>query len=151
MIKVLVTGIASNIGGIETFIINHYSAMQNFGEIIFDVMCYAEHPAFENEFVNRGGRIITIPSVRNSVKSKTAVENYLQEHGKEYVALWCNKCDLFNIDFIKLAHKWNIPHVILHSHNSFNMYTILELSIFSFVFLYSYKVLPFISSTFLIR
>lgn len=123
MIKILVTGIGSNIGGIETFIINYYKAMQSYGNIVFDVMCYTQHPAFEDEFTKHGGKIIAIPSVRSFTESQKVVDDYLKDHCKEYAALWCNKCDLFNIDFIKAAHKWGIPRVILHSHSSFNRYS----------------------------
>lgn len=122
MTKILVTGVTDNIGGVETFIINYYRAMRIYGDIVLDVMCYTEHPAFEEELIKYGGKIIKIPSVRNPFTSRNAVDKYLKEHGKEYIALWCNKCDLFNIDFIKAAHKWGIPHIILHSHSSFNMY-----------------------------
>lgn len=123
MIKILITGITDNIGGVETFFINYFRSMQKYGKIIFDVMCYTEHPAFEEEILKRGGKIFVIPSVRNPFKSRSAIDKYLKIHSSEYTAMWCNKCDLFNIDFLKAAHKYGIQHVILHSHNSFNMYS----------------------------
>lgn len=123
MIKILITGITDNIGGVETFFINYFRSMQKYGKIIFDVMCYTENPAFKEEIVENGGKIFVIPSVRNPLKSRSAIDKYLKNHSSEYTAMWCNKCDLFNIDFLKVARKYDIPHIILHSHNSFNMYS----------------------------
>jgi len=123
MIRVLVTGMTENYGGVENFIMNQYRAMRSYGDIVIDVMGYTDNPAFKDDILRYGGNIITIPSVRNIVVSRKKIDDYFKKHHKEYVALWCNKCDLFNIDYIKFAHKWDIPHVILHSHSSFNMYT----------------------------
>ena len=124
MIRILVTGFTSNIGGIETFIINHYRVMRKVNSnIVFDVMCYTDHPAFEQEIISNGGKIIKIPLVRNPKVSRYAVDDYFKEHASEYLALWCNKCDLLNIDFIIAAHNYGISHIIIHSHNSFNMHS----------------------------
>ncbi|MCD7778214.1 MAG: glycosyltransferase [Clostridiales bacterium] len=37
--------------------------------------------------------------------------------------LWCNKCDLSNIAYLKAAKVGGFDRIIIHSHNSYNMYT----------------------------
>lgn len=123
MIRVLVSGFTSNIGGVETFIINTYMKM-NRDEIVFDVITNTKHPSYEKEIIENGGKIYYIPSRgKNFYKYKKSLKDFYYNHAVEYDIYWCNKCILSNIDFLIMAKKYNIPNRIIHSHNSANMDT----------------------------
>ena len=119
--RVLATGFTDNIGGVESFIMNYY---RNFTEssIVVDLLGYTDHPAFAQEIRDKGGKIYTIPSPGHR-DSYAKLCQFMEEHAKDYAVIWCNKCELYNIDYLKAAKKYGIPKRIIHSHNSSNMYS----------------------------
>lgn len=121
-LRILVTGFTSNRGGVETFVINYIKAIRKIApNIFFDVLGYEEHPAFADEIRECGGKIYTVPSPRHFY-SRKELNAFFRSHVSEYNILWCNKCDLGNIDYLKMAKKYGIPRRILHSHSSSNKY-----------------------------
>ena len=123
MKKILVTGFTANRGGVEAFLASQIQALYKAGsDLQFDVLCYEKEPAFADEIRACNGKIYTVPSPKHPGSAK-ALEQFFKTHGGEYAALWCNKCDLSNIQYLKLAKKYNIPKRIIHSHSSSNMHT----------------------------
>lgn len=121
--RLLVTGFTENIGGVETFIINYYrNFLKAEDPICIDLLGYTKHPVFEQEIRNSGGEIYAIPSPSKKDSYKQLC-NFLEQNAYRYDAIWCNKCELYNIDFLKAAKKYGINKRIIHSHNSSNMYS----------------------------
>lgn len=121
--RILVTGFTSNRGGIETFVINYVKSINKIQkDIQFDVLGYEKHPAFEQEIRDFGGEVFTIPSPRHP-DSRKELDRFFRENAGKYDVLWCNKCDLANIDYLIYAKKYHIPKRIIHSHSSSNMYS----------------------------
>lgn len=121
MSKILVFGITDNPGGVESVIMNYYKKL-NKDKIQFDFLCNTQKVAHENEILKLGGNIykVTARSVDRK-KYKEELEKFYQEHAHEYNAIWVNVCSLANIDYLKMAKKYNIKYRIIHSHNSENM------------------------------
>ena len=121
MIKILVFGITQNPGGVESVIMNYYQKL-NKEKIQFDFLCNTQQVAHENENLQLGGKIYRITArSANRKKYKEELEKFYKEHAREYNAIWVNVCSLANIDYLKMAKKYNIKYRIIHSHNSENM------------------------------
>lgn len=119
--RVLVTGFTENYGGVEAFIMNYYRKISKRHDFVIDLLCTTEKPAFKDEIIEMGGKIFTVPTPKHFDAYKT-ICNFFEKHSKEYEIIWCNKCELYNIDYLKAAKKYGIKRRIIHSHNSSNMY-----------------------------
>lgn len=114
--KVLVTGFTQNYGGVEAFVMNYYREMKKIdSSLVFDLLCYTEHPAYKKEFVAMGGNVYCVPSPKHP-NCRKRVRSFFAQHGHEYSAIWCNKCDLHDIVFLKEASI--VPKRIVHAHSS---------------------------------
>lgn len=122
MKKVLVFGMTENPGGVESVIMTYFRAIDS-NEIHFDFLCNSyEKIAYEDEILSKGSKTIHFPARSQSFfKYKKELNKFFQLHASEYDAIWVNVCSLANIDYLKLAKKYNIPKRIIHSHNSQNM------------------------------
>ena len=118
-IKVLFWGMSSNIGGIETFIINVCRNIDH-SKVKVDFITSHDHDklAFEDEIVAMGGCVYRVMySERESfVKARTSLKKFFKEHNDyKVVHVHAN----FHYAFIlKYAKKYGVPIRILHSHNS---------------------------------
>ncbi|MFI3213064.1 MAG: glycosyltransferase [Eubacteriales bacterium] len=122
--KILVTGFTANYGGVENFIMNYYRVMKQLDHsVVIDIMSTAEKPAFHDELEKMGGKVWKIPRNRYKWKQKNVIRSILQSSEEQYDVFWCNKCELADITYLKVAKKCDIKVRILHSHNSNNMYT----------------------------
>lgn len=120
--KVLITGMTTNYGGVEAFLFNYVSRMQ--GKIQFDFWCNNNCCAFEEELTALGCHIFRGAAYGNNpVKALTDMTRFFEQHGKEYNILWDNASMLVHIDELKLAKRVGIPRIILHSHNSRDMFS----------------------------
>lgn len=120
--RILVTGFTRNRGGVEGFIINYYRNIKKFApDFCMDILCYIEHPAYEDEIYQLGGNVYVIEGGRKDKKNKTF--DFFEKYSNKYDILWCNKCDLGNIVFLIAAKQNGIKKIILHSHSSSNMHT----------------------------
>ena len=123
MMKILVTGFTAHLGGVENFIMNYYREMQKIdANIVIDILVTTPNPVFKEEIIQRGGQVFVVPQTRN-LKAKSLIMNFFKEHARDYDALWCNKCELFNINYLIGAKKYGMKKIILHSHSSSNMHT----------------------------
>ena len=121
MKKVLVFGMTDLPGGMESVIMNYYRNIDK-TKIQFDFLCNTENVAYEDEIKSLGGIIYKIPArSKGYSKYKSAINDFFKKHSKEYCAIWVNVCSLANIDYLKMAKKYNIKTRIIHCHNSQNM------------------------------
>lgn len=123
MKKILIVGLTENPGGIETVIMNYYRKIDRC-KIQFDFLCTTGQLAYSSEIGEYGGKIINITGRRSDFfEYKKQINEFFKLHSKEYAAIWVNMCNITNLDYLKLAKKYNIKIRILHSHNSQNMYS----------------------------
>ena len=122
MIRVLVFGITANPGGVENFLMNYYRHIDR-SVLQFDFLCnFPERAAYEEELIDLGGRIYRITArSQNRQLFQEELEQLFREHGNEWKAVWVNVCSLANIDYLKIANKYQISRRIIHSHNTRNM------------------------------
>lgn len=117
-IRVLFSGVSSNIGGVETFLLEYIRHM-DLNRIQFDLICSTDTPACEEEFRSLGVNIYKVAlRSKNPLGFQKETEAFFREHAQKYDIFWCNKCMLNNTDFLKYAQKYGIPVRIIHSHNS---------------------------------
>lgn len=118
MYKVLVFGMTSNYGGVESVIMNYY---RNFDlqKISLDFLCTDKNIAYEHEILQRGGHIYKIHSrYSNPIRYFFDINKFFKNNSQRYDCIWLNMNNLVNIDYLKLAKKYGIHRIVLHSHNS---------------------------------
>ncbi len=122
MKKILVFGMTENPGGVESVIINYYRNIDR-TKIQFDFLCNSyEKVAYEDELIDLGGETFHFPArSKNFLKYRRELTKFFAENANKYDAIWVNICSLANIDYLKLAKKYNIARRIIHCHNSQNM------------------------------
>ncbi|MFY1801571.1 MULTISPECIES: glycosyltransferase family 1 protein [Lactobacillus] len=122
MYKVLVFGITTNIGGIESFIMSYYKRFDR-RKIHFDFLCNThDKVAYEDELQKLDSKIYKVAMrSENPFKYKKEMDSFFKQHADEYDCMWVNVNSLTNIDYLKLAKKYGIRRRIIHSHNSQNM------------------------------
>ncbi len=77
--RVLHIGLCKNKGGIESFAINYFRALQPQGVVFDFVDIYGEGLAYEEEIKSLGGEIITLPSFKKKLRHcKKALINYMK-------------------------------------------------------------------------
>lgn len=114
--KVLIIGLSSNVGGVENFIKNYITHMED-SNFHFDFLVTVKKCAYEEEIIkNHKIHHILISHKKHPIKIKKHVINILKD--EKYDAIWLNDCSLNQFFFIKYAKKANVPIRIVHSHNS---------------------------------
>lgn len=120
--RVLITGMTSNRGGVEAFLYNYVSYLV--GTVKFDFWCNNESCAFEEELRQLGCGVFHGTSYGASIrKARADMLEFFEEHASDYDALWCNASMLVHIDELRFAKRYDIPKIILHSHNSHDMFS----------------------------
>lgn len=122
MYRVLVFGMTTNVGGIESFIMSYYKRFDR-TKVQFDFLCNThDKVAYEDELRKLNSHIYKI-SMRseNPFKYNREIRAFFKQHANEYDCIWVNVNSLANIDYLKLAKKYGIKRRIIHSHNSQNM------------------------------
>ncbi len=120
--RILVVGMTKNPGGIETVVMN-YVRNADPEKVQFDFLSTFPHIAYEDELRKRGSRVVHIP-IRHEhpIQFREGLNAFMNEHAKDYDAIWVHLCSLVNIDFLKSAYDNGIPRRIIHCHNSQNMW-----------------------------
>lgn len=117
-VRILVVGMSSNRGGIESVIMNYYRRFKK-SNIRLDFLSHEEHIAFEDELRSYGSKMYYVPAKHSDPKKyKESINNFFSVHASEYDVIWCNLLQLTNIDYLKLAKKYGIKRRIMHAHNS---------------------------------
>lgn len=114
--KILLSGISQNYGGIESFAINYCREIKKLDpSFVVDLIGYTDEPAYKDAFLQMGGRVYQMPSPK-SLDFKNKTSDFFALHSDEYSVFWCNKCDLHDIAFLRASR--GIPKRILHAHSS---------------------------------
>lgn len=121
MYRILVCGLTSNLGGIEKVILNFYQFM-NKEKYALDFICLGnEKIGFHQEFEKNSNYEINyyyLPKPSdNPFFFRKKLNTFFKETASKYDAIWVNLCQLSNIEYLKMAKKYNIPKRIIHSHN----------------------------------
>lgn len=121
MYRILVCGLTSNLGGIEKVILNFYQFM-NKEKYALDFICLGnEKIGFHQEFEKNSNYEIIyyyLPKPSdNPFFFRKKLNTFFKENASKYDAIWVNLCQLSNIEYLKMAKKYNIPKRIIHSHN----------------------------------
>lgn len=130
--RILVTGFTSNYGGVESQVMGYYREMKKLDcTVVVDLLGYTEDPAYKEEILLLGGAVHVVPSPKHAGHKK-ALNEFFSKHGADYNVLWCNKCDLHDIGYLRAARDY-IPKRILHSHSSKLNYDGLRMWLFGFL------------------
>ncbi len=117
--KILIFGMTSGYGGVESFIINYVRNMDR-EKLSFDFLVYNEPPAYSEEIKALGGKIIIVPGRgRNPIACIKEIKKALKE--TKYDAVWSNLCYLSDILVLKYAKIIGVPIRVIHAHNNVNM------------------------------
>ena len=120
MKRVLVFGMTSNPGGIESVIMNYYRKIDK-KKLQFDFLCVSKKIAYEEEIKYLGGKVIKIVSrSENYFKFRKELKHFMKNNASKYDGIWMNVCSLTNIDYLIMAKKYGIKKRIIHCHNSDN-------------------------------
>lgn len=118
--RILVVGMTDNPGGIEAMI-RSVIASTDPTVIRFDFLANVEKLAYEDELKAYGARIYHITARRvNRARFYRELDAVLEEHAREYIAIWENMNSLANIDYLIHAKRFGIPYRIMHCHNGNN-------------------------------
>lgn len=116
MIKILQVGMSNIVGGTETFLYNHYKAI-NKEEYQFDFIAVKEKIAFEEEIKALGAQVYPVTGIRkNPLKAYTDLHKLLKENN--YDVIHINISTFANIIPLITASLNKVPLIILHSHNN---------------------------------
>ena len=116
--RVLVAGITSNKGGVETYILAIYRHCDR-EKLQFDFLSYEKiNEEYEQEIKNLGGQVFYLPTKRKNVMQHYKMLDKIFSKGN-YVGVYyqCNR-KLYTLDIFKYAKKYNVPVRAIHSHNS---------------------------------
>lgn len=121
MKKILVVGMTSTAGGVESFLINYCFNKKN-NNIKFDFLCSSDEKiAYEDKIKKNSDIFYITPKRRNPILHNKELKNFFENNSNKYIAIWANLNSLMNIDYLINAKKYGIKHIIIHSHNSSNM------------------------------
>lgn len=116
--RILVAGLTSEMGGMESYIINLYRHVDR-DKLQFDFVNHlSEKIAFSDEITKMGGKIYNVPLLRNGFAEHYRSLNRIFSENKYEAVYYQSNRKLKNADLFKCAKKHNVPHRILHSHNT---------------------------------
>ena len=113
MIKVLHSELQSNIGGIESFLLNLTKSM-DMTNIHFDMLMRGNNPYLENELKGLGVTIYKVPT--NSLQYSKFIKKLLEENNYDFVHV--HKNSAANILLPIMVKKYSHAKLIVHSHNT---------------------------------
>ena len=116
--RILIAGLTSEMGGMESYIMNLYRHVDR-DRLQFDFVNHLnEKIVFEDEINKLGGRIFNVPMIRNGfLEHYTAMDSLFKNTKYEALYYQSNR-KLKNADLFRYAKKYGVPHRILHSHNT---------------------------------
>ena len=121
MYKILVCGFTDNTvhGGLESAIMNYYRRF-NLKNVQLDFICNSNNPIEYNDEIKKlGGKVFyTAKRGNNPIRYYIEMKKLFKKIAHNYDCLWFNTNDLSNIFSIKLAKKYGIKRIIVHSNNS---------------------------------
>lgn len=117
-IRVLIIGMSSESGGIESFLMNVYRHM-NREKICCDFLTFYSHCAFENELLAAGSKVYHVTRRGdNPIKNKIELNAFFKSHADDYDFVWFQASSSSNIVPIVIAKKYTNAKTIVHCHGT---------------------------------
>lgn len=124
--RVLVHGLSSHRGGVESFLIAYCSRiMDAHRDATFEFVLYGgDRPEYLNELASYNVKFLYVVSrTKNPFKNVQQLNRIIREGS--YDAVWFNACTLSDITLLRIANGQGVPCVV-HSHNSAPMGNVLN-------------------------
>lgn len=119
--KILMEGMSSMTGGLETFIMTVFRHMDH-DKYQFDFLYYDDKIAYEDELRATGcGMHKVTKRSKNYFQYKKELSKLFSEG--RYDVFWSNKTSLSAIEPFEMARRYRVNKIICHSHQSKNMGT----------------------------
>lgn len=119
-IRVLqITDCIMHYSGVAAVIMNYYRHI-DLERVIFDFMVFGPVDEYlRQEIEGKGSKIYMMPEfcVKNTVRNKKLIEDFFQDHGKEYKIVHGHTPNAAAY-YLLIAKKYGVPIRIVHSHNS---------------------------------
>lgn len=116
MKRILIFGISSVHGGVETVILNYGKELAEQGYKL-DFVLINEIPQFlKDEFGSQSNYFVVPYIMNNPIKYWKTLKKIIKEN--QYDVLWYHVNTLIDISLLKLSKKAGIPVRIIHAHNS---------------------------------
>ena len=117
MVKILQIGMTANPGGIESCIMNYYTAIYKKGFSFDFINPYKENLAYSNDILKLGGNIYKISNFKkNPISYYKQLKKILLEN--KYDVIHMNILSYANILPFIVFRKLKLNNVVVHSHNS---------------------------------
>lgn len=116
--KIMVLGMSSQIGGVESYIMNWF---RNIDRNTFKCyFLYTNGIAYQDELTALGGNLIRIEVSRHRPFEYVI---YVRELFRKYKfdVIYYNTCDIMSMDMILFGKKYGVPVRIIHTHSSSNI------------------------------
>lgn len=118
MKRILIIGMASKAGGIESFLINVYRRI-NRKLIHFDFLTFFPKCAYEEELTASGSKVYHITRRgENPLKNKMELQDFFKAHKNDYDFIWYHASSSSNIVPIVMAKKYSSAKTIVHCHGT---------------------------------
>ena len=114
MKKLLIVGVSSKIGGIETFFLNLFKDKSQIFEVSF--LSFDKECAFSDIYLSNGYKVYVLPSrKKNPIMFAKNVKKFLKGH-KEFDYIWINTSSTSIYHFQYYGKKYTSAKIITHSH-----------------------------------
>lgn len=116
--RILMIGMGSNTGGVESYIIN---LIRNVDRDKYQFyFLYRGKIAYEKEVIELGVELIPVNVSRhNPIKYIKTFCEIFEKY--KFDVVYYNTCDIMSIDMIMFGKKYGVPVRIIHSHSSYNI------------------------------
>lgn len=119
MLRVLIEGYSSNLGGVERFILHLVKVLPK-DKFQIDLLVFSEEIPARSQLEKYVDEIITIPSRRTQpLLYGRNIQRVLQKG--HYSIVWSNKCSLSDMRLLVEAKKLGVPMRISYAHTSGSM------------------------------
>ena len=110
-------------GGIETFVMNLYRNIDT-EKVQFDFLIHGEgENSFEEEIKLLGGEIYRVPSIKRYIKYHKQMKKIFLKNSQKYNAIHIHCGYAIPYFDAKIAKKYGIDNIIVHSHSSNTEFT----------------------------
>lgn len=114
--KILVIGLSSGRGGIESFFHTYYKKIDP-SKYIFDFVTIESDVAFSDEYTKNGSKIFDLPNyTSHPIRYYNTLRKIIRKH--KYNIVHINMLSAANILPLKAARKEKVKKIVIHSHNS---------------------------------
>lgn len=115
MINILMFGMSSYPGGIESYIVNTFCNDVVSKQVHIDFIAYEDKLAYENEIRKFGYSIIYVPHLKKKpMRYWKSIKHVISQN--HYDCVYVNMLTAANVLPVKLARKFGAKEIIIHAH-----------------------------------